>query len=369
VGALRGAGPGLRSVAVIGTGLIGTSVALALRARGTRVLLADRDPAVARLAADLGAGTVPPDGPGEPADLALIAVPPAAVAATLLEAQKRGTARAYTDVASVKELPLAQAAALGCDLGTFVGGHPLGGRERSGPLAARPDLFLGRPWVLCPTAETGADAIAAATGLALGCGGSPVTMDAADHDRAMALISHAPHVVSSAMAARFAGAAADVLGLAGQGARDVTRIAGGDPALWYGILSANAHPVADVIDAVARDLARTAAALRAEAPASERPVTDLLKRGEAGHGRIPGKHGGPPRRHATVHVLVADRPGELALVFHAASIAGVNIEDFMIEHTEGRPLGMLELAVEPESAELLAAELRARGWAVPAVPE
>src|SRR6266536_2924189 len=116
------------------------------------VRLADRNPAVARFAAGLGAGDeLPAAGPpGGPADLAVLAMPPAAVAPALAAAQQRGLARRYTDVASVKELPLARARELGCDLASFVPGHPLAGRERSGPAAARADLFLGRPWAVCP---------------------------------------------------------------------------------------------------------------------------------------------------------------------------------------------------------------------------
>ncbi|GAA2454887.1 prephenate dehydrogenase [Actinomadura vinacea] len=370
----------LERVLIIGTGLIGTSIALALRERGIEVLLADRDPEAARVAADMGAGVPAPATPDEPADLAVLAVPPPAVAAALLDAQKSGAAQVYTDVASVKGLPLAQAAELGCDLAVFAGGHPLGGRERSGPLAARPGLFLGRPWVLCPTAESTEAVVASAAALALACGANPVTMDAVEHDRAVALISHAPHVVASAMAARFTAGPERALALAGQGARDVTRIAGGDPRLWHGILAANAQPVADVIDAVARDLAAAAAGLRAAAGGvaaggaepggvgAARDTLDLLARGAAGHGRIPGKHGGPATRHAVVPVLAADRPGELALIVQAAGVAGINIEDVLIEHSQGRSVGVVELAVAPESARRLIEELRARGWSVPVAP-
>jgi prephenate dehydrogenase len=357
--------PALHRIAVIGTGLIGTSIALAMRRVGTEVLLIDRDPATVRLAADLGAGTAWEADLDEPADLAVLAVPPPAVAATLLDAQKRGLAEAYTDVASVKGPQLAEAAQLGCDLRTFVGGHPLGGRELSGPLAARPGLFLGRPWVLCPTAESGADAVASVTELAVRCGATAITMDAAEHDQAVALISHAPHVVSAAMAARFLEAPQRMVDLAGQGARDVTRIAAGDPGLWLEILAANALPVAEVIDAVARDLARTAAALRTRAARPDRPVADLLRRGAGGHGRMPAKHGDPARPNTTVTVLVADRPGELALLFQAAGVAGINIEDVTIDHLQGRSVGVVELAVAPDAAPGLATELRARGWSVP----
>jgi prephenate dehydrogenase len=351
----------LRRIVVIGTGLIGTSVALALRERGAEVSLADRDPAFVRLAAELGAGVPLRDG-DEPADVAVLAVPPAAVAATLLDAQKRDLARVYTDVASVKSRPLREAAELGCDLTCFVAGHPLAGRERSGPAAARGDLFLGRPWALCPTPETSEAATEAVTALAKACGAQTVVVGAAEHDRAVALVSHGPHVAAAAVAARLEAAPEVALGLAGQGVRDVTRIAAGDPDLWIGILSSNALAVADVIDEVAADLAGTAAALRA---GTEPAVTGLLERGGAGRRRLPGKHGDRAGAYAVVSVVIPDRPGELALLFQAAGVAGVNIEDVTIEHSPGRPVGVVELSVTPAAAQRLADELRARGWSVP----
>ncbi|WP_245681516.1 prephenate dehydrogenase [Actinomadura kijaniata] len=353
-------------IVVIGTGLIGTSIALAMRERGSEVLLADRDETALAMAVELGAGdALPADGPGEPADLAVLCVPPAAVAVTLLDAQKRRLAAVYTDVASVKALPLRQAADLGCDLTSFVAGHPLAGRERSGPAAARPDLFLGRPWALCPTAETRPGAVATVTALVQACGAQAVTVDAGHHDRSVALVSHAPHVVSAAVAARLTGADDTALGLAGQGVRDVTRIAASDPKLWIGILSANADPVADVLEAVATDLAVAASLLRDGSEGAAAHVADLLLRGNAGRSRIPGKHGSQDKTYATVPVVIPDRPGELAMIFQAAGIAGVNIEDVTIEHSPGRPLGVLEIVVKPEAAEKLAAELRSRGWSVP----
>ncbi len=236
------------SVVVIGAGLIGTSVALALRERGARVWLSDRDAAAAELAEHIGAGVLLPDGgpPGGPAAVAVLAVPPSAVAPELAAAQARGLARCYTDVASVKELPLRQARELGCDLASYVPGHPLSGRERSGPAAARADLFLGRPWVLCPDERTDPAALAAATGLAAACGAQVISLNAAEHDRWVALVSHAPHLVAVAMAARLEQAPPGALGLAGQGLRDVTRMAGSDAGLWMQILAANARPAAAV---------------------------------------------------------------------------------------------------------------------------
>jgi len=114
-------------VLIVGTGLIGTSVALALRERGVQVWLNDADPGAASLAAGLGAGTVVPDlreAKGV-ADVAVLAMPPDAVAPALALAQDHGVAEWYTDVASVKALPAARARELGCDLRSYVPGHPL----------------------------------------------------------------------------------------------------------------------------------------------------------------------------------------------------------------------------------------------------
>jgi len=361
------AGPA--SVVVIGAGLIGTSVALAMRARGARVFLTDRDPAAAQLAAHIGAGEVLPAEPGPaglPSDIAVLAVPPAAVAAELAAAQARGLARCYTDVASVKELPLARARDLGCDLASYVPGHPLSGRERSGPAAARADLFLGRPWVLCPDAADPA-AVALATGLALACGAQPVSLSAAEHDRWVALVSHVPHLTASGMAARLEHAPGGALGLAGQGLRDVTRIAASDPGLWTQILTANAGPVAEILAGVAAELQAAAGTLARIEGGDEDAVKELvalLERANAGVSRIPGKHGGPARDYAIVQVVIPDRPGELARLFEAAGEAGINIEDVGIEHSPGLPAGVAELAVRPEAAATLTSALAARGWHV-----
>ena len=350
-------------IAVIGTGLIGTSIALALRAHDATVWLADADPAAARLAADLGAGELLPDATNDPADIAVIAVPPADVAATLAEAQTRNLAHSYTDVASVKQLPVADARNQGCDLTRYVPGHPLAGREKHGPAAARADLFLGRTWALCPLPETSEAALQAVTDLVRTCGAVPVRTDPAAHDRWVALISHAPHLVAAAMAARLEEAPGEALDLAGQGLRDVTRIAAGDTALWTQILSANAAQVAQVLAAVAADLAEAARVL-AEDDDSDKAVAALLDRGQAGVARIPGKHGGAPREFAVVQVVIPDQPGELARLFDATGAAGVNIEDVRIEHSPGLPVGVAELSVRPAEAGVLLDALEAGGWPV-----
>lgn len=355
-----------RRVLVAGTGLIGTSLALALSAKGSEVWLSDADDAIAALAADLGAGTVVADLRDAKgiADVAVLAMPPAAVGEMLAFAQDCAVADVYTDVASVKVAPVRQARALGCDLRTYVPGHPLAGRERQGPAAARADLFLGRTWAVCPLAETSPGAVDAVIALATACGADPVTIDPASHDRWVALVSHAPHLVAVAMAARLApsGVPADALKLAGQGLRDVTRIAAGDSAMWAQILSANAGPVADVVADVAADLA--AVARRLASAAESREVTALLDRGRAGVARIPGKHGGQHRDFTVVQVVIADRAGELARLFNAVGAAGVNIEDVRIEHSPGLPVGVAELSVRPGEVPALLDAMGAGGWPV-----
>jgi prephenate dehydrogenase len=364
-----------RRVLVAGTGLIGTSIALALRAEGADVWLSDADEATAKLAADLGAGVVVPDLRDAKgiADVAVLAMPPAAVGEMLGHAQECAVAEWYTDVASVKALPVAQARELGCDLETYVPSHPLAGRERHGPAAAQADLFLGRTWALCPLPETSANAVAAVTSLAVACGAIPVITDPETHDRWVALVSHAPHLVAVAMAARLAPSSVpdDALGLAGQGLRDVTRIAAGDSALWTQILTANAGPVAEVVAGVAEDLAAAARELagassvlpaRPEPPGTD--VAGLLDRGRAGVARIPGKHGGQPRNFRLVQVVIADRPGELARLFNAAGAAGVNIEDIRLEHSPGLPVGVAELSIRPDQADTLLDAMEAGGWPV-----
>lgn len=366
----------IATVVVIGTGLIGTSIALALREKGTTVYLADRDPGAVALAEELGAGVRFHGGARigngnlarEPADLAVLAAPPDVVPRELFDAQREAIARCYTDVASVKARPVALAQELGCDLETFIGGHPMAGRERSGPAAARSDLFLGRPWVLCPTAETAPETVGAATALVRMCGAEPVRLDPQAHDRAVALVSHAPHLVASAVAARLRDAPDAALGLAGQGLRDVTRIAAGDASLWTAILTSNANAVAEVLEATAADLSDAAKSLRASGerpPDDAEAITDLLRRGNTGHARIPGKRGGPAPAYTVVSVVIRDQPGELARLFLAAGEAGVNIEDVTLEHSPGLPVGVAELSVKPDRALALSAALRAGGWSVP----
>jgi prephenate dehydrogenase len=336
------------------------------------VHLSDRDPAALALAQDLGAGlaAVPPTEP----ELVVLAVPPASVAAVLEELERLYLHAIFTDLASVKSEPQADLEQRGLDASRFIGGHPLAGRERSGAGAARADLFEGRPWVLTPSASTAPLAVARATWLAEACGASVVLMSPERHDEAVALVSHVPQLMASLTAARLEGADSDLVALAGQGVRDVTRVAASDPALWTQILAANASAVLPVLDRLAQDLDAARAALRAGQPTSRSDdsspdrringLTDLLERGNTGRGRLPGKHGTAPATYTMVPVVVPDAPGELARLLVACGAAGINVEDVSIEHSPDQPVGLVEIAVRPAAATRLADELRERGWSV-----
>jgi prephenate dehydrogenase len=362
-------------VLVVGTGLIGTSIGLALRRHAVAVHLADRDPTVVESAAELGAGDV--GGPDDDPDVVVLAVPPREVAGELRRRMPEHDTAVFTDVSSAQRRPQQEARALGCDLARFVGGHPLAGRERSGPLAGRGDLFEGRPWVLTRTSATAGDALGRVRELVAMCGATPVELSPEEHDAAVALVSHAPQVIASAVAARLVDAAEWEVALAGQGLRDLTRIAASDPELWVDILATNAGPVADVLGAAVADLDAAAHALRAlesadrYAPVEGTPdgrvagvLADLLRRGNAGRDRVPGKHGGAAPRYVPVPVVIDDKPGALGRLFSAAGDAGVNIEDVTIEHSPGQPVGLISLFVAPDLAVPLTELLRAGGWRV-----
>lgn len=352
-------------VQVIGTGLIGTSAGLALRGQGITVYLADRDAGAAAHAQQRGAGNIG-DPPREP-DVVIVAVPPASVAAEMAAALKRYPNATVTDVASVKGRPLAQLRELGADLSRVVGGHPMAGREVSGPGGARADLFEDRFWVLTPTEDSDPGRVAEVADLARAAGALVVQLPPGEHDRAVALTSHTPQVLASLLAARLEHAAQEDVSVSGQGLRDTTRIAGSDPALWSQILAANAGQVASVLEAVSADLSELTSALRTldddpgDVAAAAR-VSQILIRGTHGRSRVPAKHGGIAAQYTAIPVVIDDRPGELARLFGAAGDAGVNLEDVRIEHTAGRQSAIVELAVEPGAAGGLRAALAAGGW-------
>jgi prephenate dehydrogenase len=350
-------------VLVVGTGLIGTSLALALRRREVPVWLEDRDPDALAVAVQRGAGTTHAPEHGEPG-LVVVAVPPGVTAAVVSDVLARFPSAVVTDVASVKVPVLAALAGAGVAAGRYVGGHPMAGREVSGPAAARADLLDDRAWVITPHPAASEEAVAAVQELALAVRALPVLMPAEEHDRAVALVSHAPQVLSSLLAARLLESSETAVSIAGQGLRDMTRIAASDPSLWVEILAANSAKVGDVLAAVRDDLDRLLAALPVADGAGAPVLVDALRRGNAGRQRVPGKHGARPAPTVEVPVVVPDAPGELGRLFAAVAAAGVSVEDVRIEHVLGRPTGVVEIAVAQSAAEPLAGALRTGGWEV-----
>ncbi len=349
-------------VLVIGTGLVGTSVGLALSVSGVRVHLHDDDQQAVVVAASRGAGEAGALA-DEPAavGLVVVAVPPAHVAEVAAAALAEHPDAVVTDVGSIKAEPLrllggrVDAAALS----RYVGSHPMAGSEQSGPWAASGELFRGRAWAVTPHPAADPSAVAAVEALARACGAGVVTMSPDEHDLAVARVSHLPHLLAVLAAAQLVDAPAGHLALSGQGLRDVTRVAAGDPALWAQILEANAPALQSLLRRVRDDLDVLLEGLDG---APEPAFTPLLSRGVDGTRRIPAKHGGPPRADAVVVVSVPDRPGELARLFADAGQSGVNVEDLRIDHDPGRPVGQVELVVQTAAADRLVEALAARGW-------
>ena len=291
--------------------------------------------------------------PAEPA-LVVVAVPPAVTAAVVADALRGFPGAVVTDVASVK-VPIHRAlVAAGVDASRYVGGHPMAGREVSGPAAARADLIDDRPWVITPHPAADEAAVDAVQELALAARALPILMPAAEHDRAVAVVSHTPQILSSLLAARLLDSSDTVVSIAGQGLRDMTRIAASDPDLWVEILSANATPVAAVLGALRADLDSLLHALGSIDQGGEDVLVEALRRGNAGRDRVPGKHGARPSPTAVVPVAVPDQPGELGRLFAAVAEAGYSVEDVRIEHVLGRPTGVVEITVGEVSAVPLA---------------
>lgn len=342
-------------VLVIGCGLIGTSLALSLSEQGVAVHLADAIASNVELAASRGAGSAEPVH--DPL-VVVVAVPPSVAAGVITRALADHPHAVVTDVSSVKvDLLTALADAPGAE--RFVGGHPMAGKERSGPMAATPRLFEGRPWAVVPSAQSSPRAVDLVTRIAASTGAVPRTMDAATHDTSVALVSHVPHLASVLVAGLLNDAPAGALDLAGPGLRDVTRIAGSVTGMWLDIFSGNATEVSRLLTALRGSIDQALTALDTD----PHGLGSLLDAGRAGTQLIPGRHGGASEELATVYVSVSDQPGELSRLMGDAGQSEVNIEDIRIDHELGRLVGQVEIAVDASKADTLVAALDARGWA------
>lgn len=344
-------------VLIVGTGLIGASIGLALSSAGIQVHLADRVRAHAMVAAGLGAGSVDPPDPAR-LSLVVTAAPPDVLPEVIGQALKRYPSATVTDVGSVKAPIVEQVANLpGSE--RYVPSHPMAGSQYTGPLTADARLFVDRTWVITPLATNASCDIERVEWLALTCGARLVQMSPHDHDIAVAQVSHVPHLMSILTAGHLREVPKSHLQLAGQGIRDVTRIAGSDPELWRQILSTNAQAVRAELAGIKADLTELLAALD-----NPDELEHFLHRGRIGALSVGGKHGKSVEEFASVVVEIPDEPRALARLFTDVADLGVNVEDVAIEHDQVRQVGYLAIQVKSNTADQLRAAIVDRGWEI-----
>lgn len=359
-------------VHIIGTGLLGASLGLALSAQQHRVTLEDTSPTAQQLAADLGAGVLAAGEAADP-DIVVVATPPDVAARVIASALETYPEATVTDVASIKTRLLDSVRALVSerDLDRYIGCHPMAGRERSGAIAARSDLFTARPWVVCSDENTPADRLGAVIAMAEATGGSVIHLDPRIHDAAVAKVSHVPQVLASLVASQLRHAPLEEISLAGQGLRDVTRIAASDPRLWTQILAGNAEEIRTVLLDLRTELDEVIGALEIGddsgdlRPGATGVIAKAIAMGNEGHDRIPGKHGQAPTAYAVVTILIPDTPGSLARLFNDIGDLGINVEDFRMDHAPGRRLGIVDVSVVPATQQELEIGLLSKGWQIP----
>ncbi|MEY3561513.1 MAG: hypothetical protein RL068_665 [Actinomycetota bacterium] len=347
-------------VKIVGTGLLGTSLGLALARQGVQARLSDQSKANLRLAIEYGAGIESSEEP----DLVVVCVPPDLTAEVVARELTLHPSAYVTDVASVKAKIARDLEQLAPgETRRYVGSHPMAGREKGGPGAARADLFFARPWVICVEPTSDVAAVELVRDIALRVGALPVEQTALEHDAAVALVSHLPQLVASLLAARLVGGSPEQLSLAGQGLRDTARIAASDAELWMQIIAQNSEAIAPLLASLGEDLDKLASAIsQIDSSGSLAVVHAALAAGNLGVARIPGKHGGKSASYHTVTAVIEDAPGALAALLTFIGEIGVNLEDLKVEHSPGAPIGLVELQVLPENASHLSQQLTDNGW-------
>jgi len=350
--------PPFERVRIVGSGLIGTSIGLALVALGIKVDMRDIDPRAQLLARDL----VKSQDLADP-QLTILAMPSSALIEALKNEFLLNPASQFIDIGSVKTKPLLEVSRSQIPASNFLATHPMAGREVGGAESARADLFQSRTWVYIPKALSGesVDPQLLAYGLWIikALGGVPVAMEAGEHDRAVALISHLPQAVSSLLASQLVAGERSALELSGAGLRDTTRIAASEPALWNEILTTNAGEILPLLKNLQNDLAALIASLeRGDS------ISTFIEKGNQGRALIPGKHGGAAREYTYLPVVIEDKPGQLAALVGECAAVNVNIEDLTIEHSPGQFTGLITLALSKSDAQLLSDHLIGSGWNV-----
>jgi len=345
-------------VRIVGSGLIGTSIGLALVAHGVEVDMRDIDPRAQLLARDL----VKSHDLKEP-ELTIFALPSSRLSEVLNYEFSINPGSKFIDIGSVKTKPLLDVSRSEISPQNFMATHPMAGREVGGAESARADLFHSRTWVYIPNDLDGnpVDPELLTYGLWLisALGAIPVAMQAAEHDRAVALISHLPQAVASLLAGQLLSGDRGALELSGAGLRDTTRIAASDPALWDEILASNSAEITPLLISLQSDLTALIEALKSNAS-----VSSFIEKGNQGRSLIPGKHGGVAREYTYLPVVIEDKPGQLAALVSECAKANVNIEDLTIEHSPGQFTGLITLALSKSDASILSAHLIGSGWNV-----
>ncbi len=351
-------GKAFSSIRIIGSGLIGTSIGLALAVRGVQVEMLDLDQKAQKLAQDLIASEI-----AVLPEVVLFAIPASALAESFERQYVLNPGSKFIDVASVKTKPQVEVSRIKGGASRFLATHPMAGREVGGAASARADLFEGRTWIYCPTFADGAqvesDVLEAGLWLINSLGATPISMSASHHDSAVALVSHLPQIVASLLAAQLTGAKSEDLNLAGAGLRDTTRIAASDPELWQEIISSNAQEILPLLINLQNDLGSLIQSL--DDPVK---VGSFIAAGNEGRLKIPGKHGGKAREYTQLPVVIEDKPGQLAALFDECAKASVNVEDLTIEHSPGQFTGLITLALSASDAAILQKHLEESGWNV-----
>jgi prephenate dehydrogenase len=293
---------------------------------------------------------------GSIAEITIVASPLSSIAEVISKEKEQGLNVGFIDISSVKTNPKVEVSVLGFEMSRFLPTHPMAGREVGGAESARADLFQGRPWIVDPEGVA-PDLLAAGRELIEICGAHLIEMNSAEHDRAVALVSHLPQIMSSALAAQLEGAPAQWLDLSGSGLRDTTRIAASNPALWREIITANHSALEPLLESVITELQDLRGSLT-----SNEAVDDFIKSGNRGRSMIPGKHGGSARNYTFLPVVIEDKPGQLAALFDECAKAEVNVEDLAIEHSPEQYTGLITLSLSSSDATKLYQHLIEQGW-------
>lgn len=356
----------MRRVALVGTGLVGGSIGLALARAGVTVRAFDVDPARTRRAMELGAVSEVAESLADAvrdAEVTIVAVPVRRVAELVVAALDAG-APAVTDVGSVKASVVREVEAARPELaGRFVGGHPMAGSEQDGLDGADAELFAGATWVLTPTAHTEPGAHTAVRSLVAELGAEIVEVSPEHHDALVALVSHVPQLAATTLmdvAATSGEQHATLLRLAAGGFRDMTRIAAGHPGIWPDICVANRDAIVAALD----DYLGALAAVRALVAAGDgAALLTVLERARVARRSLPvgAAIAGPL---VELRIPVPDRPGVLSEVTTLATGLGVNIVDVEIAHSMEGDAGVLVLVTPEAGVDAFEAALVGSGYHV-----